>query len=130
MIKVNELRIGNWVEYNNRLWKVGSITDFPTIGVSDSNEECLLNEELSMPIPLTPDILEECEFIEIGSFLYKGKFSISLPSDDKLLWKNGRTYFNSWNIGDAPKYLHQIQNMYFALTGDELNVQLSNVKLI
>ena len=37
------------------------------------------------------------------------------------MYKEGRTYFNSWCINDwQPEYVHQLQNLYFALTGEEL----------
>jgi hypothetical protein len=35
--------------------------------------------------------------------------------------ENGRTYFKNFAIlEESPKYVHQLQNLYFALTGEEL----------
>jgi len=51
----------------------------------------------------------------------KDKLSIHLKSDQ---YKNGRTYFNSWCIIDKQiDYVHQLQNLYFALAGEELTLK-------
>jgi hypothetical protein len=74
------------------------------------------------PILLTTEILERCGFVKCGFTYDKGKLSIHLPS---INYENGRTYYNSWCIiEESPQSLHQLQNLYFALTRTELNYTL------
>lgn len=108
MISANELRIGNWVTLNGK-HHVVRVSTF------------LMCNHLH-PIPLTPELLERCGFVKEGILYQYGKFSIAFG--DTIITDNGRTYFNSWAILDhSPKYLHQIQNIYHALTGNELEVK-------
>lgn len=116
---VKELRIGNWFLLNKsnvkKPYQIDSGFDIYKLDESD----CADIE----PIPLTEEWLIKFGFEKKQFFSYdKGLLSVSLPSEDALLWRNGRTYFNSWKISDAPKYVHQLQNLYFALTGTELVV--------
>ena len=143
MIAANELRIGNWVlidedgkwnEYQvegiNLATRNKNIHSFTTpfiffkIGSvvltidGDSEEDGMVK-----PIPLTTEILEKCGFVRKGHTSSNGsKLVIHHPES---FYPNGRVYFNSWAIkNEIPKYLHQLQNLYFALTGEELTVNL------
>ena len=72
------------------------------------------------PIPLTEQWLLDFGF-EYNDYHYeKGLLSILLAGS-KYYHKNGRVYFNSWRIMEMqPEYVHQLQNLYFALTQEEL----------
>lgn len=111
MIKVNELRIGNWVQvmgiYKDSYQKDGLI--------SIDAEFILLVEQGkcgALPVPITPEILEKCAF-------------------DESLWQlniideNDNYKFDIGGIitGDLHS-VHQLQNLYFALTNEELTVNL------
>ena len=115
MISVNELRIGNFV---NRLYESGSITD----GVYQYTvcvDTFCFNNELGeplftdlFPIPLTEEWLVKFGFTgwDLGYYtllMDRGVFFI--------LTEDGMTII-SRNV----KYVHQLQNLYFALTGEEL----------
>jgi hypothetical protein len=126
-ITASELRIGNWVELNyyrdkpenvivqqiaaNQLWVRGV----------DFNISLFLNN--FSPIPLTPEILKTCGFeweiyghngeMDVAS-CDLGKISIS---DEMVVWANHEEV-------EHIKYLHQLQNLYFALTGNELEINL------
>jgi hypothetical protein len=125
MIPVQELRIGNWVEYK-------SFGDFDYQTVESISKEginlswfpeCIVwiePDELH-PIPLTPEILEKCGFREYGPFspwLTLGSFSWSDPA--------GISYEIDEESAmlDHIKYLHQLQNLYYAVTGEELTITL------
>lgn len=97
-------------------------------------------------IILTPEVLEKCGFeARIIPSYYEGQsgdiFSILLgPAKYRFIFLTKmHQYSASWlvyvteNIEDANKssqmvatvaYLHQLQNLYFALTGKELTVEL------
>ena len=75
-------------------------------------------------IPLTPEILEKCGFDYDASYevpkVQKGNF---------ILWDGFDGSFSA-NFGGLTrldvyvKYLHQLQNLYFAITCQELEVKL------
>jgi hypothetical protein len=127
-IKVEELRIGNWI-YNTKgkPSKINEIKRHPS-GERDFAHIVTLQglgsfggyvEDLQ-PIPLTPEILEKCGLerdtvtkTEVYRF---PKLSLMRGLDNE---------YRFFDIKSAPiKYLHQLQNLYFALTGTELQISL------
>ena len=118
MIAANELRIGNWVMYDNRLFQIEAIsrslpclnTDEFGIGVVDWNN---IN-----PIPLTPEILEKCGFDRNCILkIYQGVNIEWSYGKEVWLTKEGEVIYEFENT----QHLHQLQNLYFALTNEELN---------
>ena len=114
MIKANELRIGNVANLN---WD-GDIRQVTLENVGseyfsiDGFDESFTYVDL-YPIPLTPEILEKIDWngyvkLNIGSW-----FKI----DDV-----GHLYYRSDYTGRNVDSLHQLQNLYFALTGEELEI--------
>jgi hypothetical protein len=114
-MKATELRIGNWVldEYadgSRYKTKVG-------IEQIEYPHNC-------QPIPLTEDILLKCGFEWVKeAFGYFDKLHAA------YIWDNGDVEIHPFCTNDKDcwvkiKYLHQLQNLYFALTGEELNVEL------
>jgi hypothetical protein len=119
-MKAEDFRINNLVHYTD-----GSSVMICKLDAQDllqmSVDEDYMN--LHVPIPLTEEILLKCGF-EKPKFSYDfGKLSIVLRGVHG--YKNGRTYFNSWCIIEKQiEYIHQLQNLYFALTGEELKIEL------
>ena len=119
-MRVEELRVGNWVNY------LGDNMQFDEIDLS-----YLFNPSIDIyktdlePIPLTEEILLKCGF-------------------EKSAWDNYSTFRNMFcsegcvvislehsciEIGDLMldiniKHLHQLQNLYFELTNKELEIEL------
>ena len=134
MIKPQELRIGNYVivkNYNSKYWnKIGTIEAFTRNAeyISlDINQNSAFYLKDIQPIPLTEEILLKCGFEKSNDL---DKFYHL-----ELLNKWTRIYFNpkhkvctlSINQHDSLiriQYLHQLQNLYFALTNEELTIQL------
>lgn len=119
MITANEIRLGNWFkDYENKYFE-WELRHFELMTLSIDADEIIKE-----PIPLTEDILLKCGFKKHLDTLYihwskeGGMFEIStrLPDGSYGLWVNG-------TIG-CFQYLHQLQNLYFALTQQELNIQL------
>lgn len=99
-MKTNELRIGNLVEKNNEMFEV----DFITIRMAHNYN----------PILLTEERLLNFGFEKIISVWYGiGNFRINTSFD--IEWGG------KW-MGIRLKYVHQLQNLYFALTGKELEL--------
>ena len=133
MIDASELRIGNWVNhkdiYSYRNEMLGKefyfqweSRDWYALG------ECTISLEDINPIPLTEEILEKCGFdmnpdwnnydgcvavLDLG-YLYIGKGVMG-----------GITLFqnNHFSTGVNIDYLHQLQNLIYAITQTELNYQ-------
>lgn len=136
-MEANELRIGNLVGHNNpnlapKYLTVLSIakdginfwpnTDEPAVKIYLTTIE---------PIPFTPEILEKAGFKKQSKYNTPGvndryvyePNSIALPLDHE----GGNLYY--WN--DAPlriepsvRHVHELQNLIFALTGTELEINL------
>lgn len=129
MIQANELRIGNWLQYkefcpNEKYFIVKSILGH---GIN-MDGYTVISPSSYEPIFLTPEILEKC-----GFQLSKGKLSLKFYKNPKRgrivnLYKvsDGYRYLNTRGVGPSPhiNYLHQLQNLYFALTGTELEITL------
>jgi hypothetical protein len=65
------------------------------------------------PIPLTAELLEGVDWEGYVKFHFNSYFSI----DDV-----GHFFYHNDYTGINIDYLHQLQNMYFAITGKELSI--------
>jgi hypothetical protein len=120
MIKANELRIGNWVKSDD---KIGDIWQIERIENGDT---------FVVGIPLAPEILEKCGFIKKKILDTCFVYDIQDSYFCYTLNKKGDTFeivsggYDSYNIDitESCKYLHQLQNLYWCLCGEELVVNL------
>jgi hypothetical protein len=117
-MKANELRIGNWF-FNGKFNQQ----------VLPTHLDYLLNKnfyphDAMKPIPLTPEIFYNSGFDEKNTkwrkLLKNGKVSIDMSHYGQTTF--AYCYGNHGVIG--LDYVHQLQNLYFALTGEELNIEL------
>ena len=145
MIQPNEIRIGVIVTVDNPKHHP-KLKDVPlkVIGVEEKVIEGAIthsvrlehiNQKVNMfyetysqfikfihPIPLTEEILLKCGFEEQelfedhNPFFVLGSFSLSTDSFAK------ERFFYDCDI--EIKYLHQLQNFYFVLTNQELEIEL------
>lgn len=128
MIQANETRRNNYVLFENEIYQIDTIADeFPTLNTAKFGIGVVSWSNLQ-PIPLTEDILLNCGFksTQIGLFqlriLNRGSINVHISSK-RLNVELGTT--GNYLFGDTDiKYLHQLQNLYFALTQQELNIQL------
>lgn len=132
-MKANELRIGNLVNYHivdsldeRKEWDEVSIIDADDIKILDENPD----DESYSPIPLTGEILLKCCFkkTEEGYESIINGFRICLSYGKYLMWchYDDKLYLSiddCYGIGSPIEYLHQLQNLVFVLTGEELNVE-------
>lgn len=135
MIAANELRIGNWIDAEigtiKKPKKVNTIINgVYTSTPPPSVESYIISYSRSIrlsnlfPIPITPEILEKCGFLQHHDDCYNHVMYIKKVFDGgKLLWG---VYPNEIGGGVVIRKakplesLHQLQNLYFALTGEEL----------
>lgn len=120
-MKASELRIGNFVEFDGEESKIESIS----LGVKSGHVvylECygdlILFDHLE-PIPLTEEWLVKFGFEEKDGYFTKNKDDIYNNYTD-----NSFDYVINGIVIIEIKHVHQLQNLYFALTGEELKIQL------
>jgi hypothetical protein len=142
MIQANELRIGNLVqiEIDDEIYytKVEGIKKSEvSLSLSIRGYKWDDLEDID-PIPITHEILEKAGFEKklLNQYFYPGGFQLSLF---KIANYSGDAYFDydsnegylrllSSDGGDTSsviekiQFLHQLQNIYFALAGEELKV--------
>lgn len=132
-MKANELRIGNWVFYQGENWTVEQINRFTPYYLRTEDGEVLMehnvfySEDSIKPIPLTEEWLERFGFECLGSGLVWGtkdwqKLPIIVDTlSNVFLVGDGNESVNEY-LCDT-EYVHQLQNLYFALTGEELEIK-------
>jgi len=125
-MEARELRIGNLIyDYNNRLITVIAIIkeDCYFIECNENHSKYLL-EDIN-PIPLTEDWLEIFGFkYDYGrwekEYYNEYVFEIEKIPEGCILSINCGEYTE----GKPFKHVHQLQNLYFALTGEELTIKI------
>ena len=125
-MQANELRIGNWVnDMVGTPLKVVAITDDDRIIYSADGGNYLFEIKYAKGIPLTSEILERCGF-------EKGCLVKELNNEWMIYYNNGmwlqvekaeHPYICERKDLFHIKYLHQLQNLYYALTGSELEIR-------
>lgn len=110
MIQANELRIGNWVDKSN-IAKYKHVGKVMTLSVTNKFD----------PVLLTEEILEKAGFD--NCFLDIGDQAIEVRKGVFYLYGSTACTHGHTFSGEV-KYLHQLQNLYFALTGEELKIEL------
>ena len=137
-MKISELRIGNFVTIDNPIsWLSMKGIPLTVTGIeniiseedkkmfSHSEGRILMKSEFEnyrqfsqfvVPIPLTEDWLHNFGFTKKGEFWFE-KNGITVESTTK-----GIVYFLYPSVLRL-KSVHQLQNFYFALTGEELELQ-------
>lgn len=134
MVKANELRIGNWIADHvaGGYFQVESIYK-NAIGVyrasyRNGSIDCTIDalEE----IPLTEEWLNKFGFEKIKKDSYStGKkvdfnvFILGLFSYNSI---QDNWWYGNFILENPPKYVHQLQNLYFALRGQELETKGGN----
>jgi len=114
-MKPQELRIGNWVKYGPRL-ENKEIGDYEMIMLIDGGQN-------ADPIPLTPEWLEKFGFEYRNEYRGNG-YIFDLPNSKySCCWFEDKG-FRLLNLSYTwMPYVHQLQNLYFALTGEELIIK-------
>jgi hypothetical protein len=133
MINANELRLGNYVlqKINNRILPVKcNLQHFELLSTGNGKE--------IYPVVLKADLLTKCSFSENEKYPLlpeAREFILVLPvignsnNEIRAYIKNnkecfGRAVANNLPVSNNFFHLHQLQNLYFALTNEELQVKM------
>lgn len=126
MTQVNELRIGNWVQDENaiiryvyRIWQGGAELSEDEEGFDDLDYD----EDEIFGIPLTEEWLLKCRanFEKISNDNECNIQGICFEFDENLnlIYTAGEGV----KLSKPINFVHQLQNLYFALTGEELTIK-------
>ncbi len=130
MIQNKDLRIGNIISIKRNY----QIEFNEVIGISDDNVSITslldggnfprMELDLLQPIPLSPEILEKCGF-------EKDRYGFGFSNSNfSLYWteKRPERFLPCWKENVSSdinlRYLHQLQNCFYVLTGEELTIKL------
>jgi len=128
-METNEFRIGNYVFlHKNSIGKVTAIEQHLIlinqyyVKINDTNDIYYQANQIK-PIPLNEELLLKCGFVKLGDldffYILEYEMNFKISSDLKMIaWYNLQLH----NV--KIEYLHQLQNLYFALTNNELNIEL------
>lgn len=121
MINANELRIGNWVGVNGVNLQIERFCD-TFILFTNKRESHYSGIE---PVPLTPEILEKAGFVPVNWINGTSKFDYAFMENhhEWNFYPTETIYWHGHRINNI-KHIHQLQNLYFALTGEELTIKL------
>ena len=123
MVQANELRIGNYISYKNERWI--------KVGYHEIRYAVLYPDTSYYPIPLTFEILEKAGFRNISDLSTNMYTSFWNDIVGQISGYHNGYFFKDSVCNDINvlpiNYVHQLQNLYFALTGEELEVNLSVV---
>jgi hypothetical protein len=120
MIKAEEVRIGNWVQYEggpNMIMGIMSTYDLDTqYRVEINPPDCfdVFIQQL-YPLPLTEEWLERFGY-NVDDTMYDMGFEFMEDGSVEFYYGNDPSTAKL-------KYVHQLQNLYFALTGEELKLK-------
>lgn len=112
MVDLKELRIGNYLNIDGLAAPIGA----GWFCASDRGHTLPKHE----PIPLTPEWLERMGFIEnsIKDYCLGGICVFPYHGEGEWFARIGMG-----EEGTPLRYAHQLQNLYFALTGKELEIK-------
>lgn len=125
-MRANELRLGNWVSLNKDFKKVLWFK-YDKVCVMNEYPSAIVDIDRLSPIHITEEILLKCGFEYCES---RKVYQLYLPNDHQVLV--GFRFQNEFKLQyrvlnvvlHETQYLHQLQNLIYALTNQELNVEL------
>lgn len=143
-VQAKDLRINNWVKicfHEKEGWEEVQVTDIHHDNTIDTNSKFETNKYYYEPIELTPEVLIKCGFKQV-----EGEDNIweelKLSNFEIVWWISGMYFITTdgfggdfdfnhatdedtyWTIHHSVKHLHQLQNLFFSLTGEELIINL------
>ena len=126
-MQVEELRIGNYLYYRHidgymkeEIVKICSINNEYLL----DKENCTLGYNELKPIPLTEEVLLKCGFEKNNIHKDPSMYEYCIDYMPYIRTIDNSKTFEISFYATRIEYLHQLQNLYFALTGKELEIKL------
>jgi len=126
MVKAQEIRIGNY--FKTEIGLIGKVLSFHeskvTMKMPHSTSVIHTKPQFRPgldidPIPLTPEILEKAGWEKFAGVFSKNEWALR---EDAPGYEFNSPYWRTGGI--SVQYVHQLQNLYFALTGQELEIKM------
>ncbi|GAB4091132.1 hypothetical protein [Flaviaesturariibacter terrae] len=128
MIHINEFRLGNFILAGTEICPVTFLNDDPgfegTPGIGFHSKSgahyCECNDRKLNPVPLSDELLERL------SYKFDGHFKLwQHPKTERSYHLELDRDYTALDFSHRPfareiRYLHTLQNLYFALSGEEL----------
>ena len=127
-MKTSELRTGNLLHYDEKIIYVSSILKNENIGMYNGyGFDKTTSIQCVNPIPITKEWLlklgvEKNEINNYTKFGFLSRLKPYLEYNDH----NDYDLFVCCEILSTVKFVHQLQNLYYALTGEELTLSDSS----
>lgn len=123
MIPTFDLRTGNWIIASDVIHKIVAVAENK---VKFADQKGSFNPEDLQPIPLTPEILEKAGLKQRGkSSLYdkvpEEGFTYHIYWHRIMLFHAPDNTLSHW-LNTRIVFLHQLQNLYYYLTGREIQI--------
>jgi hypothetical protein len=115
-MKLSELRLGNWIMFSDSKY----VGQFLQVELTFFQCYDITEEENELPfegVLITPEILEKAGFENWDKNKYANDVMCLTLNGHGFLYLANQRHVNLF-------YLHQLQNLYFALTGEELTLDL------
>jgi len=136
-MKAKELRIGNWVCVNHAFKSQSELEDYSMLTKIDGLGDGFISWDKSygfhhegiFPIPLTEEWLVKFGFEEYDRmgdnifFAFKKEDNFKFNLHLFFLELSVSFYGLNWERAIKLKYVNQLQNLYFAITGEELAIE-------
>jgi hypothetical protein len=125
MIDPKEIRAGNWViKITGADSTTQSFFEYKAIA---PDEYYYTFAKVCFPIKITPATLAKCGFKHDFGDWYINRPAEGIDEGLPFLRYNhadGCWYLKKMKLWSQPIYVHQLQNLYYALSNEELNIQL------
>ena len=132
-IKTSDLRLGNWLYYTNEtkfLMQVVAIgDDWVQLDFEGNESDVFENTDKEIyPIPFSDRFLSELSknIIYDGYLMYIGPnndLEVYVGIKDGVIFLTPSVNDDDFEIGISIRYVHELQNIYHALTGKELEIK-------
>jgi hypothetical protein len=139
----SDLRLGNWLYYTKEskfpMQVEGIGKDWIYLNFDGNEGDCFENTDKEIyPIPLNKELLEKIGFVYSGNHVYEYKDDIFILFDEPDDWNDIEDYpiqvvggKGSCFTGYIPYgetiirclYMHQLQNFFYCITGNELEIR-------
>lgn len=135
-MNINELRIGNWVHHRplGKPWQKSEPYLYEISNEDFYLDSTTVQDDLS-PIPLTAQWLERFGFgvsLESNFGAVETSYCYAIENNGSIFELSEDFYFSAYDKADTGKpktpmiqvkveTVHHLQNLFFALTGQELN---------
>lgn len=131
MIDNSELKLGNIVKYNEK-WCFIDAIHVNKFTVVRNTQTYIIKTDCIEPISLNANVLLRCGFSKDENGFFNLSWTCGMDKTKTIQFELGEDYVccTFWIGGGNDKmfldckYLHQLQNLYYALRHEELDVNL------